>query len=207
MTSPTFTPRYQGDFVLTGPAQIWVKPYIFGTPAALPADTVLLGDAWPSPWRAIGATKEGVTGRFSRSVQNITIEEQSTPVDQKTTGAQFTFTAQLSEDTLDTIRDAYGGGVIETLAAGVATKGKKTLIISDGIDYLALGFETFAPPRAGVVDEDPWRRMLIPKISSAAEVETSYRRAENQRLYPVTFTSLVPISQCPIVELDADVTG
>lgn len=204
MTSPTFTPRYQGDFVLTGPAQLWVKPYIFGTPATLPADTVELGGLWTSPWRAIGATKEGVTGRFSRSVQNITIEEQSTPVDQKTTGAQFTFTAQLSEDTLDTIRDAYGGGVIETVAAGTGTKGKKTLTISDGIDYLAMGFETFAPARVGVTEEAPWRRMLIPKISSAAEVETAYRRADSQRLYPVTFTSLVPISQCPIVELDAD---
>jgi hypothetical protein len=204
---PSFTPRYEEFNVLTGPAQIWTKPYIFGTPAALPADTVLLGGLWPSPWRAIGATKEGVTGRFARSVQNITIEEQSTPVDQKTTSAAFTFTAQLSEDTLETIQLAYGGGSIETTAAGAGTKGKKTLVLSEDTEYIAIGFETFAAPREAVEDETPWRRLLIPKASSAAEVETAYRRADGQRLYPVTFTSLVPISACPVVELNADATA
>lgn len=204
---PTFNPRYDGNFVLTGPAQLWIQPYVFGTPATLPADTILLGGLWPSPWRAIGATKEGVTGRFARQVQNIMIEEQTTPVDQKTTSSQFTFTAQLSEDTLETIRDAYGGGAIVVTAAGSGTKGKKTLTLSEDLAYLALGFETFAPPRTAVVTETPWRRLLIPKISSAAEVETPYRRADSQRVYPVTFTSLSPISQCPIIELNADATA
>lgn len=200
----SFTPRYTPDFVLTGPAQLWIQPWVFGTPAALPADTVLLGGLWTSPWRAIGATKEGVTGRFSRTVQNITIEEQMTPVDQKTTGSQFTFTAQLSEDTLDTIRDAYGGGTITTTAAATGVKGKKTLVIGDELSYIAVGFETFASPRAGLASETPWRRLIIPKASSAAEVETPYRRAEGQRIYPVTFTSLVPISSVSIIELNAD---
>jgi hypothetical protein len=199
----SFNPRYNPDFVLTGPAQLWVQPWVFGTPAAMPADTVALGGLWTSPWRAIGATKEGVTGRFSRTVQNITIEEQMTPVDQKTTGSQFTFTAQLSEDTLDTIRDAYGGGTITTIAAATSVKGKKKLVIGDELSYIAIGFETFATPRAGLT-ETPWRRLVIPKVSSAAEVETPYRRAESQRVYPVTFTSLVPISAIEIYELNAD---
>lgn len=199
-----FTPKYNADFVLTGPAQLWIQPYVFGTPAVLPADTVELGGSWPSPWRAIGATKEGVTGRFSRQVQNITIEEQSTPVGQFTTSSMFTFTAQLSEDTLETIRDAYGGGAIATVAAATGVKGKRTLTLSERLQYLAMGFETFAAPNANVTDEEPWRRQLIPKISSAAEVETAYRRADGQRVYPVTFTSLVPVSQCPIIELNAD---
>jgi hypothetical protein len=199
----SFNPRYNPDFVLTGPAQLWVQPWVFGTPAAMPADTVALGGLWTSPWRAIGATKEGVTGRFSRTVQNITIEEQMTPVDQKTTGSQFTFTAQLSEDTLDTIRDAYGGGTITTIAAATSVKGKKKLVIGDELSYIAIGFETFATPRTGLT-ETPWRRLIIPKVSSAAEVETPYRRAESQRVYPVTFTSLVPISAIEIYELNAD---
>lgn len=204
---PGFTPRYNADFVLTGPAQLWIQPYVFGTPAVLPADTILLGGLWTSPWRAIGATKEGVTGRFARQVQNINIEEQNTPVDQKTTSAAFTFTAQLSEDTLETIRDAYGGGTIVVTAPGAGTKGKKTLTLSEELQYLAMGFETLASPRAAVITEEPWRRMLIPKISSAAEVETPYRRADSQRVYPVTFTSLVPIASCPIIELNADATA
>lgn len=194
------------DFVLTGQAQVWWKPWIFGTPAALPADTLLLGDAWTSPWKAVGATKEGVSARFDRTVTNITVEEVSQPVDQRTSSSGFTFTMQLSEDTLDTMLLAYGGGTITTLAAAAGTKGKKTLVIAEEVDYISIGLESMAAPREAVTSETPWRRMVIDKVSSAAQVETAYRRAANQRVYPVTFTSLTPIADCPIVELDADAT-
>lgn len=204
---PTFVPVYTPEYVLTGQAQLWWKPWIFGTPAALPADTVLLGDAWTSPWKAIGATREGVTARFAREVNNITIEETSSPIDQKTSSAMFTFTAVLSEDTLETMALAYGGGTITTIAAGTTTKGKKKLIIAEDVTYISIGLETMAAPRIAVTDETPWRRLVIDKVSSAAEVETPYRRADGQRVYPVTLTSLTPIGDVEIYELDADPTG
>lgn len=203
----TLIPVNNPDFVLTGQAQIWWKPRIVGTPATLPDDDVLLGDPWDSPWKAIGATKEGVTARFAREVTNITIEERSQPVDQKTTSSGFTFTAQLSEDTLDTMLLAYGGGAITTVAAGATTKGKKKLVIAEELTHISIGLESTAAPRVAVAEETPWRRMVIDKVASAAEVETPYRRADGQRLYPVTFTSLTPIEECEIWELDADPTG
>lgn len=205
MTSPTFVPRYTGNNVLTGPAQLWTQPYVVGTPAALPADTVALGGLWTSPWVAIGATKEGVTVDFNRQVTNIGIEEQLTPVDQRTTSAVFSFTAMLSEDTLESMQLAYGGGTITVTAAATGTKGKKTLALHDELDYIAVGLESFAAPRAtGMTGgEVPWRRVLVPKVSSAAQVSTPYRRSATQRVYPVTFTSLVAMSACTIVELNA----
>lgn len=203
----TLVPVNNPDFVLTGQAQLWWKPWVFGTPATIPTDEdLLLGDPWDSPWKAIGATKEGVTARFAREVTNITIEEVSQPVDQKTTSSGFTFTAQLSEDTLDTMLLAYGGGSITTIAASATVKGKKKLVIAEELTYISVGFESTAPPRVAVTDETPWRRIAIDKVSSAAEVETPYRRADGQRLYPVTFTSLTPVKNIEIFELDADLT-
>lgn len=207
MTSPSFTPQYTADFVLTGQAQLYTQPWIFGTTYEVPKGELLLGVAWPAAWRAIGATREGVTGRFARETSNITIEEQRNPVDQKTTSSTFTFTGQLSEDTLESMRDAYGGGTIETIAPTTGEKGYKRLTIAEEIQYIVVGFETFATPRALVVAETPWRRMVIPKVSSAAEVETPYRRADGQRVYPVTFTSLSAISECPIWELEDETEG
>jgi hypothetical protein len=204
MTSPTFIPRYTGNNVLTGPAQIWTQPYSFTTPATLPADTIALGGLWASPWTAIGATKQGIVVDINRQTTDITIEEQMTPVDQRTTAVHFNFTAQLSEDTLETMLLAYGGGAITVTAAASAVKGKKTLVLHDELDYIVVGMESFAAPRVGMTGgEIPWRRVLVPKVSSAAQVQTPYRRATEQRIYPVTFSSLVPLSACTIVELNA----
>lgn len=200
----SFVPRYNADFVLTGPAQLWWQPWIFGTPAALPADTVALGGLWPSSWVAIGATKEGVTAEFQRTVTDIMIEEQNTPVDQKTATAHFNFTAILSEDTFETMQLAYGGGTITTTAAATGVKGKKTLVLSEELQYIAVGLESFGAPRTGMTGgEVPWRRILVPKVASSAQIQTPYRRAASQRLYPVTFTSLSAISTMTIVELNA----
>lgn len=200
----TFTPIYNANNVLTGPAQLYTQPWIFGTPAVLPALTVALGGTWTGPWVAIGATTQGVTVDFQRTVNDIMIEEQNTPVDQRTTAAHFNFTAILSEDTIETMALAYGGGTITTVAAASAVKGTKTLVLSEELQYIAVGLESFAAPRTGMTGgEVPWRRVLVPKVSSAAQIQTPYRRASGQRVYPVTFTSLSAISTITIQELNA----
>lgn len=196
-----FVPQYTRKNILTGLAALYLQPYNATTPAALPDDDDPLGFDWASPWEPIGATLEGITITFSREAQDIRIEEQSTPVDQRTTSAGFTISASLSEDTLQTMRYAYGGGVIETIAAGPGTPGKQRLRISEEVEHFAVGLEGQAPARTGIAQ--PWRRILIPDVTSVAEVETAYRKADQQRVYPVTFTSLVPISQMDIVELNA----
>lgn len=200
----TFTPIYNANNVLTGPAQLYTQPWIFGTPPALPALTVALGTAWTSPWVAIGATTQGVTVDFQRTVTDIMIEEQNTPVDQRTASAKFQFTAILSEDTIETMALAYGGGTITTVAAASAVKGTKTLVLSEELQYIGVGLESFAAPRTGMTGgETPWRRVLVPKCASSAQIQTPYRRASGQRVYPVTFSSLSSISSCTIQELNA----
>lgn len=195
------TPQYVRENIITGQAQVYLQPFVLATPGELPADDEPLGFPWEPPWEAVGATLEGITVTFSREAQDIRIEEQSTPVDQKTTSAGFTIGATLSEDTLNTMRYAYGGGSIETTAAATGTPGVQRLKISEEVEHFVLGLEGQAPPRVGIAT--PWRRILIPDVTSVAEVETPYRRADGQRVYPVTFTSLVPVSAIDIVELNA----
>lgn len=198
---PAYTPQYTRTNVVTGLAQMYLAPYDATTPPALPADTAVLGFDWASPWEPAGATLEGVTVTFEREAQDIRIEEQTTPVDQRTTSAGFRISASLSEDTLNTMRYAYGGGTITTQAAATGLPGTQRLVISEEVDHFALGLEGQAPPRAGVTT--PWRRILIPDVVSIAEVETPYRRADGQRVYPVEFSSLVPVSEIVIKELNA----
>lgn len=194
-------PQYNRLNVMTGQAALRLAPFDPDTPAELPLDTVALGGAWPAEWEAVGATMEGVTFGFAREATDIRIEEQVTQVDQKTASVGFTVTVTLSEDTLETMRKAYGGGTIETVAAATGTPGVKKLIISSEIEHFSLGLEGQAPPRTGL--PTPWRRIRIPDVTSVASVETAYRRAAQQRTYNCTFTSLVPPEDVEIIELNA----
>ena len=196
-----FTPTYNRKYILTGLAALYIQPFSPTVAAVLPPDSQLLGVAWPTPWLPLGATLEGVTLGFSREASDIRIEEQVTQVDQKTTSVAFTISTQLSEDTLDTMRYAYGGGSIQTIPAAAGAPGVKILKISSEIEHFAMGLEGEAPVRTNLAT--PWRRVLIPDVTSVAEVETAYRRAEQQRVYSATFSSLVPPEDVMIRELNA----
>jgi hypothetical protein len=193
-------PVYDRSKVLVGVAAMYFQPYIVETPAVMPADTVELWTPWTAPWTPIGATTEGLTFGFARETNNITIEEQVTPVDIKTTSVQFTAQVTMSEDTLETMLLAYGGGSIETTAAGVGQIGKKQLTISSDTSYFSFGFE-------GKNEFGFWRRVVIPVVVSIAEAQTAYRRAEAQRSYSVTLNSLVAPEDVEIVDMTAEATS
>jgi hypothetical protein len=193
-------PSYDRGKILTGVAAMYVQEYDAGSPAALPADTVALGStsSWEAlGWLPVGATQEGVTVGFTREVQDIMIEEQVTQVDQRTTSVAFTFTVTLSEDSIQSMMWAYGGGDITTTAAASGIPGKQELKISSEVRHFSIGFEAENSFKKA-------RRLLVPDVTSVAEVETAYRRAEEQRMYACTFTSLVPPEDVEIVEITAD---
>lgn len=196
---PGFTPTYDRTKVMSGMVAVRLAPYNATSPAVLPAETVALGGAWPStpqPWTAIGATEQGASVMFRRSTQSLTVEEQLTPVKVETTEIEFKVEATLAEDTLETMRTAFGGGTITTTAAGVGTIGKKTLALASDLDHFALGLEGKNP--SGF-----WRRMLVPEIVSIADVEITNRRAAGLRLYKVSFMALSAIEEVTIVDMTA----
>jgi hypothetical protein len=195
-----FNPRYVRANVLRGQAALWIAAYSATTPVPLPMNTLALGGDWSNvttgnvAWKAAGATESGVTMRFTRETTDITIEEQVNPVDVATNTLDPRVEATLSEDTLETMVTAYGGGTITATAKTVSTPGISDLVVASELTHLTLGME--AQNNKGF-----WRRVLFPDVLSVAEVETSYRRAETQRLYAVSFRMVNALDQMLIREM------
>ena len=202
---PTLTPRYVRKNVIRGQAQIWTRPQ--DDTATLPANTVPLGGDWAvaaptgNPlWTSIGASESGATMRFSRSTNDITIEEQLNPVDIATTSVDPRIEVTLAEDTLETMKLAYGGGTITTVAPASGQPGYRELTIAEDIEHLTLGLEGMNTKAPTGTNDRQWRRVLWLDVLSVADVETSYRRAETQRLYAVSFRLVSPIQSAVIRE-------
>lgn len=189
-------PAYNRDNINVGLAAMYVQPYSLTVPAALPDDTAALGAAWPDPWTSLGASDSGLEFAFSRKTNDIMIEEQAVPVDTRTDTLTFQMNVTLAEDTLATMKLAYGGGVITDTPAGTGTPGVRTLVIADEMDNLAFGFE--------VENELGFpRRILVPKAKSVADIKTSYVRAKDKRMYQVSLQSLVAAADVIIREITA----
>lgn len=198
-------PRYVRKNVIRGMAQIWTRPQ--DDTATLPANSVPLGGDWAQSapdgnplWTPIGASESGATVRFSRSTNDISIEEQLNPVDIATTSIDPRIEVTLSEDTLETMKLAYGGGTITTVAPATGVPGYRELTIAEDIEHLTLGLEGENTKTPVGSNTRQWRRILWLDVLSVADVETSYRRAETQRLYAVSFRLVSPISQMQIRE-------
>lgn len=192
----SFIPAYNGNKVNLGLAAVFIGAYNPTTPLALPADTVALGGSWPVGFTAIGATKEGVTLRFARTTNKLYIEEQSTPIRNETETTEVQVMAEFAEDTIETMKTAFGGGTITVTAPATGQPGKSRLIVAQDMDKLTLGLEmknSFGLPR----------RILIPLVNSTADVEIINRRAAALRTYKVTFEALCPLSTILFDEITA----
>ena len=190
------SPAYTRANVLTGQARSFVQPYNPAVPPALPANTVALGGAWPAPWTPVGATADGLTFMFKRSVNDITIEEQRAAVAMLTTKSEFTFDLELSEDTFQAMQLAYGGGTITTVAAASGQPGYQTFVPAGELTQFAFAFEAeneFAMAR----------RVLVPIVVAVSDAKTDFKRASKQRTYSVSLQSLVEIDQCTFRNVNA----
>lgn len=198
------TPEYVRQEVLVGQARMFLQKLTATSVPALPDEAVALNGDWPTDpdntWVPVGATEEGLNFRFTRDTEDITIEEQTTPVFVVTTGTDMSADVVLSQDTVETMLIAYGGGEIVVTAPGVAIHGKSVLTVGDEMDSYALGFEA-----ANSFDFP--RRVLIPEVLSVGQAETMYRRAANARRYSTSFRVISSPSEVEIVEITAAPTG
>lgn len=185
--------------VIVGAATMYWAPFGEATPGQgepLPADSVALGGTWGGNWTYIGGTMEGVKFSKNPKTVDIRIEEQSTPADVVIDTQDISVLTSLSEESVTNMKLAYGGGIITTQAPTGSLIGKQTLVLSDILDLLSVGFE-------GVNPEGFWVRVYVPKVVSAGQVDTSFRRAAQQRLWPATLRAICPVNQIEIVEMTA----
>lgn len=151
-------------------------------------------------WTPIGATEGGVTMRFTRETNDISVEEQPNPLDVATNTLDPRVECTLAEDTLETMKLAYGGGTITEYAATTNASGYRDYKISNELEHLVLGME-------GLNSFGFWRRVLFQDVLSVAQVETAFRRSESQRLYAVSFRLVSPVEDLIIREKTAAPTG
>ena len=203
-TLPYTPPSYGTTDVLYGTGILMTAPNpSLGVGATVPSDASLgVGSAWIGlGWSYVGATEAGVTQTFNPTVQNISIEEQPTPVGVAVNTADLTFTCNLSEETLQNINLAWGnGGSIATTAAGAGQPGKSVLTLST----------TFATLSAVLIAKNAFgfaTVLSIPTVVSAGQVQTAFRRAAQQRLYPLTLSAICPFSSISFTQLTAVATS
>jgi hypothetical protein len=190
---------YDPDNVKVGNAVLMLTPWILGdvapivadvTPLFTPADT-----AW-ADWVSAGATNEGFKMNVDVSTTQITIEEQSTPVDERQESKTLGLEAELAEDTLLSVKYAWGGSAITVTAAASGTPGTSKMVLADDVAYWTYCLEM--QNKFGLA-----RRIYVPKASMIGSGETSFRRASDKRMYPVRLTTLCRPSDIQIVDITA----
>lgn len=186
-------PTFDTTQVLYGVGYLMTAAYS----TALPAD-IDLGDStkWTN-WTYVGSTEAGVNTNFNPNMTDLNIEEQPIPVATIVNTATYQITTSLSEETLTHINLAYGGGgSVQTTAASAGQPGKSVLTLSSSFSTLAaaiLGRNSLGYPRV----------FYVPKVQSAGQVQTAYRRAAQQRLYPLTLNALCDLSQIQVIDITA----
>jgi len=169
----------------------------------MPSDQNLgVGTAWTGlGWAYVGATEAGVTVTFNPSTQDINVEEQPTPVAVIVNTATLQVTCSLSEETLGNVNLAWGnGGSVATTPPGAGQPGKSVLTLSTN-------FASMACAVIGKNQQGYARVLSIPQVMSAGQVQTAYRRAAQQRLYPLTLNATCPFSQITWTDLTAIATS
>jgi hypothetical protein len=170
--------------VAVGFADLYTAP----ADTAKPADTIVYNGTFTG-YESVGATDEGVAITFGRETTDHYVEEDELPALITVASATFNIETSLAEDTLESMQLAYGGGTIAS--SGTGATAKRTLALSSDLEELAVLIE--AKTRLG------HRRIYIPRVISAAEVGTPYRRSEAKRVYPVTLRSV-----CALADIDID---
>lgn len=192
-------PSYNTTNVLFGIGLAFTA--IVGT--AVPSDQNLgVGSAWTGlGWAYIGATEAGVTVTFNPQTQNIVVEEQPTPVGVAVNTADLQVTTSLSEETLSNVNLAWGnGGTIAVTPPGASQPGKSVLTLSTN-------FQSMAVAIVGKNQLGFARVLSIPSVISAGQVQTAYRRAAQQRLYPLTLGAICPFNTITWTDLTAVATS
>jgi hypothetical protein len=201
---PYTPPAYTTTNVLYGVGILFTSPNPTpGVGASVPSDANLgVGSSWLGlGWSYVGATDAGVTLTFNPTTQDITIEEQPTPVGVAVSTATLQITANLSEETLKNINLAWGnGGSTAVTAAGAGQPGKSVLTLSTS-------FQTLSCAIVGQNQLGFARVLYIPVVVSAGQVQTAFRRAAQQRLYPVTLSAICPFNAITWTDLTAIATS
>lgn len=144
-------------------------------------------------WVPCGATDQGWQFGTNKSTQDITIEEQSTPVFRTITSQSVTLNGGLSEEITSNLALAYNG-IATTVAATSTTPGYDEVNLTDDVLTYAVGMV------AARRDGKP-RIIYAPLYTQLSNVQTDFRRASAKHIYPVSFGTICKPSQIRVITM------
>lgn len=149
----------------------------------MPANSIEAFGDWGVLWKQAGGTEEGwrLGGDSSTTPHNI--EEQPNPVAVTLESRGINVTAALAEDTLESLRLAFGGGTITTTAAAGGVGIVEEFTLSDNVDEFAVGLDMLTVG-------GKTRRIYIPRAAGSGNVDVAFRRSAAKRTWPVAFAAL-----------------
>ncbi len=177
-----------GADIKTGPGVI----YVARLGSALPDMNLVSGGvftgAWPAAWFKPGPTDNGMGRSHQLSNENVEVEESLTAVRTEITGVQDGVTFAMAALTLRNLHLALAGGTIV----------QKTL--ATGETQTANGSTKFSPPviggqvrfMIGHESDDNKERFVAYQVLQTGNVQPSYRKGNNKRLYAVDFRVELP---------------
>lgn len=192
-------PAYNVANVLYGVGIVFTA--VVGT--SVPSDQNLgVATSWTGlGWAYVGATDAGVSLTWNPTTVDINIEEQPTPVAVVVDRATLQVTLNLNEETLANINLAYGNaGTVAVTPPGAGQPGKSVLSLSTLFPQIACA--VIGKNQLGFA-----RVLSIPQVMSIGQVKTDYRRAANQRMYPLTLNAVCPFSSITWTDLTAIATS
>lgn len=176
-----------------------------GTPMVISLSEPFSGGAWtitPSGitggtlsiigplWTPVGATDQGWKYGSAKTIQDITIEEQTTPVATTMSSQKFTIDGVLSEDISRTLQLVYNMTNTYT-ANGTGTAGYETLTATDAVLQYAVVLVM-----ANQLTFPRW--LYVPQNTCLGNVDTTLRRAAAKRMYSAAFSSTCPTASIKI---------
>jgi hypothetical protein len=157
------------------------------TPTGITGGTLsVLGPSWVP----VGGTDQGWKFGAAKTTQDITIEEQSSPVMTTINSQKFTIEGVMSEDISRTLVVALNMTNGYT-AAATGQAGYETMAMTDTPLQYAV-----ALLMANQVNRPRW--VYIPAATCLANVDVSLRRSSAKRMYSASFSSICPTTSIKI---------
>lgn len=178
-----------------GPFVIVFASSLGATTLAISASTggtpTVTGGLWLPP----GATDAGWQYSATRQVQDITIEEQSTPVNRFITSTSAQISGNASQASSQNLQ--YAMNAVKSLIAQASqVTGMTILTMTDDLQHYAACLETKNP--AGFA-----RRYYIPDTVVSDGFTQNFRRNAQQQMVPLAFTAVCPPSSIVIRDVTA----
>lgn len=182
--------------VLVGLAHFYIAPV--GT--ADPADSLAFNTAWLAPWYHPGYLDSGVTLGLDKKEKKHRVDDISTPAVITVEESTVSIMVTMAEATLENLRYASGGGTVTVTAPGTGQIGKKTLVLSEDLEVLRVGFEGKNP-------QGFFRRVIIPRVVSVGKIKAEWDRSKNKQMYAATFESICSVEEILIYDKTANATA